>query len=203
MFQPAEERARQEVRESLGLRPPVIGFLGRLVPDKGLRILMQALEGVDSTLPWSLLLLGSGTMKSEIEEWAARRGWQQHVRIHLAKHDEVPKYLSAMDIMVAPSQTMPNWKEQFGRMLIEAFACAVPVIGSDSGEIPSVVGDGGIIVPEKDVAGWRRAIELLLRDADLRKKTGLAGNARVNRFSACEVALQYRDFYRELAESKQ
>lgn len=203
MFQPAEESARRAVRESLGLRAPVIGFLGRLVPDKGLRILMEALDRIGPNLPWSLLLLGSGKMKNEIEQWAVKRGWQEHVRIHLAKHDEVPKYLSAMDIMVAPSQTMPNWKEQFGRMLIEAFSCAVPVIGSDSGEIPSVVGEGGFIVPEKDVEGWRRAIELLLRDADLRKRTGLAGKARVGRFSVHEVAVQYRDFYRELVESKQ
>jgi phosphatidyl-myo-inositol dimannoside synthase len=201
MFRPADEAARQVVRESLGLKPPIIGYMGRLVPAKGLRILMQALEALDSAVPWSLLLLGSGEMQNEIERWAAGRGWRERVRIHLAKHDEVPKYLSAMDMMVAPSQTMPNWKEQFGRMLIEAFACAVPVIASDSGEIPHVVGDHGFIVPEKDVRGWKQTIETLLRDEELRKRTGLAGLTRASQFSVPTVALQFREFYRELVEA--
>ncbi len=199
MFQPAEEPARAQVLASLGLKAPVIGFVGRLVPAKGLRILMRALEGLDPKVSWSLLLLGSGEMQTEIEQWAAQRGWQDRVRIHLAKHHEVPSYLSAMDMMVAPSLTMPNWKEQFGRMLIEAFACAVPVIASDSGEIPHVVGDAGIIVSEQDVAGWTASIDKLLRDAELRERIGRSGRARVGRFSVAEVAVQFREFYRELA----
>jgi len=199
MFRPADEAARAQVRRELGLIAPVIGFVGRLVAAKGLGILMQALESVDASIPWSLLLLGSGEMQAELEQWAANHGWQDRVKILLAKHHEVPKYLSAMDLMVAPSQTMPNWKEQFGRMLIEAFACAVPVIASDSGEIPHVIGDAGLIVPEKDVLGWKHNIEMLLQNQDLRTRIGLAGKARVGQFSVTEVARQFRDFYRQLA----
>ncbi len=199
MFQPADESTRDSVRLALGLRAPVIGYVGRLVPAKGLPILMQALENLDRSLSWSLLLLGSGEMKTEIEQWAAARGWQDRVKIYLAKHDEVPKYLSTMDLMVAPSQTMPNWKEQFGRMLIEAFACAVPVIASDSGEIPHVVGDAGLIMPEKDVAAWTKSIELLLRDTELRHRLAVAGLERVPRFSVRNSAEQFREFYRLLA----
>jgi len=202
MFRPADEAARVAVRESLGLKPPVIGYMGRLVPAKGLRTLMQALEALPSNASWSLLLLGSGEMQQEIEQWAAARGWSERVKIHLAKHDDVPKYLSAMDMMVAPSRTMPNWKEQFGRMLIEAFACAVPVIASDSGEIPHVVGGQGFIVPENDVLGWKQTIETLLRDEELRKRTGLAGMARVSQFSVPTVALQFREFYRDLVNDE-
>jgi glycosyltransferase involved in cell wall biosynthesis len=87
-------------------------------------------------------------------------------------------------------------------MLIEAFACAVPVIASDSGEIPHVVGGQGFIVPENDVLGWKQAIETLLRDEELRKRTGLAGMARVSQFSVPTVALQFRDFYRDLANGE-
>jgi len=198
MFRPADEVAREEVRKALGLKPPIIGFTGRLVRAKGLGILMKALEGVDPALPWSLLLLGSGEMQSEIEQWAGRLGWQKRVKIHLARHEDVPKYLAAMDVMVAPSQTMPNWKEQFGRMLIEAFACGVPVIASDSGEIPHVVGEAGFIVPEKDVSGWTRTIELLLRDEALRRRTAAVGLARVNQFSVVEVTQRFAAFYRDL-----
>lgn len=200
-FQPQSEPARQAVREELGLAAPIIGYVGRLVPAKGLRVLMKALEGIDRNQPWSLLLLGSGPMKAEIERWAARRGWEQRVKVHLSKHDDVPRYLGAMDMMVAPSQTTANWKEQFGRMLIEAFACGVPVIASDSGEIPFVVGDAGIIAPEKDSTAWARAIEGLLKNPDARQELRSKGLARVSRYSAAQVAGQFREFYRELAEA--
>lgn len=200
-FQPQSEPARQAVREELGLAAPIIGYVGRLVPAKGLRVLMKALEGIDRNQPWSLLLLGSGPMKAEIERWAARRGWDQRVKVHLSKHDDVPRYLGTMDMMVAPSQTTANWKEQFGRMLIEAFACGVPVIASDSGEIPFVVGDAGIIAPEKDSTAWARAIEGLLKNPDARQELRSKGLARVSRYSAAQVAGQFREFYRELAEA--
>ena len=67
-------------------------------------------------------------------------------------HDDVPEHLNAMDVMCAPSQTTARWREQFGRMLIEAMACGVPVLASRSGEIPHVVGDAGLLVDERDVA---------------------------------------------------
>jgi phosphatidyl-myo-inositol dimannoside synthase len=200
-FAPALESDRTAVREEINLTGPIIGYVGRLVPAKGLRLLMQALENLDPNLPWGLLLLGSGEMKAEIEQWAARRQWQHRVKILLTAHDDVPRYLSAMDMMVAPSQTMPNWKEQFGRMLIEAFACAVPVIASDSGEIPFVVGDAGFIVPEKNVTEWTSTIQKLLCDPDLRKRTGLSGQARVAQFSVKNVAAQFREFYEELSRA--
>ena len=83
-----------------------------------------------------------------------------------------------MDLLVAPSQTTPWWKEQFGRMLIEAMACGVPVIGSDSGEIPYVIGDAGMVVSDVDVAGWARAIATLVGES------GSACVAKCRRFRA-------------------
>ena len=54
-------------------------------------------------------------------------------------HEDVPSYLAHLDLVVLPSETQPNWKEQFGRILIEAMACGTPVLGSDLAEIPSVI----------------------------------------------------------------
>jgi glycosyltransferase involved in cell wall biosynthesis len=65
------------------------------------------------------------------------------VRIVKVAHDEVPAYLNAMDLLCAPSLTTPSWREQLGRMVVEALACGVPVISSDSGELPFVVADAG------------------------------------------------------------
>src|SRR5262249_9806875 len=108
--------------------PPVVGFLGRFVPEKGLEVLTQALDG--TTRPWRALFVGGGAMEGALRDWAHR--WGDTVRIVTnVKHDQVPAYLNAMDILCAPSQTTPRWREQLGRMLIEAFACGVPIVASD------------------------------------------------------------------------
>jgi glycosyltransferase involved in cell wall biosynthesis len=118
-------------------------------------------------------------------------------------HDQVPAYLSAMDMMCAPSQTTPKWKEQFGRMLVEAFATGVPVIGSDSGEIPYVVRDSGLIVGEKDEAGWTRAIEDLLDDRNKRADLGARGIERArDEFAWPVVARRYLDFFDSIADKQ-
>ncbi|MBV9126297.1 MAG: glycosyltransferase family 4 protein [Planctomycetes bacterium] len=199
-FQPLDPSLRARMLRSLGLSPPVLGFLGRLTPAKGLDVLMQALDLLPPSRPWSLLVLGSGPEEARVRRWAAQRGWSSRVRIKLVQHQEVPRFLGTMDLLLAPSQTVRNWREQFGRMLIEAFASGVPVIGSDSGEIPYVVGDAGRIVPEADAAAWARAIEEWLDDPATRKDMARRGLDRVQRFSVPAVAQQYRDYFRWLVE---
>ncbi len=104
-----------------------------------------------------------------------------------------------MDMLVAPSQTTPRWREQFGRMLIEAFACGVPVVASDSGEMPHVVGDAGLIVPENDGNEWRRTIDSLAGDAVLRLDLARRGRQRaVTSFDWSVVARAHLDFFDEL-----
>ncbi len=196
-FRPLDATERDKVRRSLGLVEPVVGFLGRLVRAKGLDLLMAALSQVREE--WSLLVLGAGPYQEVFETWAARHRVRDRVRVLLARHDEVPRYLGAMDMLVAPSQTTPSWKEQFGRMVIEAFACGVPVIGSDSGEIPRVIGDAGIVVEEGDVNGWTRTIEQLLRDVATRGRLAERGLERCRaNYSVDRIAERYIEFYRLL-----
>jgi glycosyltransferase involved in cell wall biosynthesis len=199
-FQPVSPAARAGVLEELGLQPPVVGFVGRLTEAKGLDVLMEAMDKVGGARSWSLLLLGSGEYKKKVEAWAVRNGWKNRVKVLLVKHGEMPRYLGSMDLLAAPSQTMKNWREQFGRMIIEAFACGVPVIGSDSGEIPFVIGDAGRVVAERDVAGWAQAIGELLDSPQKRDELRAAGLARAPRYSTATIARQYGDFYRWLAQ---
>ncbi len=200
-FYPFPVEERDAVRSELGLVSPVVGFVGRLVPAKGLNILMGALELLQGD--WSLLALGSGPSREELLRWADRNGWADRVKIVLAKHDDMPRYLSAIDVLAAPSQTMPNWKEQFGRMVIEAFACRVPVVGSDSGEIPYVIGDSGVIVPESDVNGWAEALQRLLEDPALREELAGRGYARCReKYSTTRIAQHYVSLYHELSETQ-
>ncbi len=199
-FRPLTEAERREVLQELELEAPVVGFVGRLTEAKGLDVLMQAMERVEASTKWSLLLLGSGEYEEKIRSWARERGWEDRVRIRLAMHHEVPRYLGVMDLLAAPSQTRRNWREQFGRMLIEAFACGVPVIGSDSGEIPYVVADAGRIVGENDVDGWALAISDLLTNPAARAELAARGLERVGRYSVANVARQYGEFFRWLRE---
>jgi glycosyltransferase involved in cell wall biosynthesis len=197
-FRPLSAAVRTEVLRELGIEAPVVGFVGRLTRAKGLDVLMQTMERIGGASRWSLLLLGSGEYQDQVREWAARLGWQDRVKIVLVKHAEVPRYLGSMDMLVAPSQSMKNWREQFGRMIIEAFACGVPVIGSDSGEIPYVIGEAGMVVGEADVAGWARAIQQLLENPGLGEQWRLRGLERAPRYSVATIAQQYRDYYRWL-----
>lgn len=199
-FQPLTPAARAEVLQELNLQPPVVGFVGRLTQAKGLDVLMQAMEQVGDARPWSLLLLGSGEYHDKVVQWAAAKGWAGRVKILLAKHAEVPRYLGCMDLMAAPSQSMPNWREQFGRMIIEAFACGVPVVGSDSGEIPFVIGEAGRVVGERDVAGWARTITELIGSPGVREQLRLLGLERAPRYSVKTIAQQYGEYYRWLAD---
>ena len=59
--------------------------------------------------------------------------------------DQVAVEMRKLHALVLPSRTTPRWKEQFGRVLIEAMACGVPPVGSDSGEIPHVIDDAGLV----------------------------------------------------------
>jgi glycosyltransferase involved in cell wall biosynthesis len=115
-------------------------------------------------------------------------------------HDGVPAHLNAMDVLCAPSRTTPRWREQLGRMLTEAMACGVPVIGSDSGEIPHVVGGAGLVAPEDDVAAWTRALATLLADGAKGDELAARGLARVrDEYALDVVARRHLDFFRGLA----
>ncbi len=175
--------------------PPVVGYVGRFVTAKGLPLLMRALDAAQT--PWRALFLGAGKLEGELRRWAARHG--DRVRILRVPHREVPAHLNVMDVLCAPSQTTTAWREQFGRMLVEAFACGIPVIGSNSGEIASVLGEAGVVVDEHDVAGWTRAIEDLLTSPAKRAELGARGlELARERYTWQTVARQYLSFFEQL-----
>jgi len=145
-----------------------IGYAGRLSEAKGLSYLMDAFSRLK--MPCRLLLIGTGPYKQTLLNKA--RDLNIHDKIiwlENISNEDISEYYSLMDALVLPSVTTALWKEQFGRVLVEAMLCGVPVIGSDSGEIPHVIGDAGLIFPEKNTDELTRLIETLQQDTKLRQ----------------------------------
>jgi glycosyltransferase involved in cell wall biosynthesis len=169
---------RKQMREARPNMPFVIGYMGRMVEEKGVQVLLQAVAGLSGA--WVVRLLGDGPYLSELQALSAKLGLAERV-IHTSRvpSGEIPRYLNDLDVLVLPSLTRSNWKEQFGRILIEAMACEVPVVGSSSGEIPNLISDAGLIFPEGDPAALRAALHRLMRAPELRVSLCRLGRARV------------------------
>ncbi len=167
-----------ELRQQLGLDRFTIGYVGRFVEEKGIRVLLQALAGVD--FDFQLLMLGRGPLEQEMYNFAAEQGWGDRLKIVSGVgHSDMARYQNAMDVMVVHSLTRPFWKEQFGHVIIEALACGLPVIGSDSAEVPNVIAEAGWVTPEGNVAALTDALNRLAASPDLRQQLEQAGRRRV------------------------
>jgi len=176
-----------------------IGYAGGLLPEKGLDDLLRACATLDGALV--LTLAGEGEAQPALAALAAELGIGDRVRFAgRAESTAMPAFYRSLDAVVLPSRTTPGWKEQFGRVLVEAMACRVPVVGSDSGEIPHVIGDAGLIFPEGDVAALALHLRALMDDPSLRQRLGQAGRQRVlARFTMARIAAETVAVYATLA----
>lgn len=155
---------------------PLIGFLGRLIPEKGIILLLEALSHLQH-LSWKLLIVGSGPMKKEIQtRWKVLFN-NRLICLDAVSHKAVPDYLKCLDIFVLPSYSTPRWKEQFGLTLAQAMMARVACVGSSSGAIPDVLGPAGIIFQERDAASLINALEQLLQSKEKRDMFGEKGQA--------------------------
>ncbi len=177
-----------------------IGFAGRLVPQKGVLDLLEAAAGLPQA---RLLIVGSGELEAALRRRAAAPDLQGRVEFAgRVPSAQLPALYRRMDLFVLPSRTTPHWKEQFGRVLLEAMASGVPVIGSDSGEIPQVIGAAGLTFPEGDIPALRAALASLLADPARRAELGRRGRERVlERYTHKKVAQAYVAVYREMQEA--
>ena len=193
IYRPPEHRRRS-------VHGPAIGYIGRVVEEKGVDTLIEALAKLDERP--TLRIIGGGDRRVRLELRAEQLGIRDRVRFEGAVPPErVPQLLRELDILVLPSLTRPNWTEQFGRILIEAMACEVAVVGSSSGEIPNVIGDAGLVFPEGDVQALANALQALVSDRETLLKTQRQGRNRVlERFTQAQVAARTFDLYREILD---
>lgn len=208
LFAPSEDRRAQigDTRSGPNLHTPVsdhfvIGYVGRLIEAKGVLDLVEALAGLPERT--RLRLVGDGTLRGVLEQHARERGLAARVQVLPAvSSTAVPEVLRQLDVLVLPSHTTRNWKEQFGRILIEAMSCGVPVVGSSSGEIPNVIGDAGLVFPERDVEALQTSLLRLLQEAGLRRELAQRGRKRVlAHYTQAALARKYYDVYRMMVEN--
>lgn len=175
-----------------------IGYAGRLVEEKGLESLVAAVAQLKGE--WRLVLIGSGPMKEKLEAQAQQLSIAEKVEfVGSVSSLKMPAYFSGLDVLVLPSLTRNFWKEQFGRVLTEAMAAGVPVVGSSSGEIPNVIGDAGLIFPEGDATALAANLQKLMGDSQLRQELIEKGRERVRQnFTQAQIARRHLEFYKEV-----
>jgi glycosyltransferase involved in cell wall biosynthesis len=154
-----------------------IGYLGRLVESKGLFVLMDAFAALPSAA--RLLIVGKGPLRDDLQSRAKEGGFINRVALlPPVPYDRVPAVLRRMDVLVLPSLETRYWKEQFGRVLIEAMACGVPIVGSRCGSIPETLGHAGVLFRTGDVADLKAVLMILMQDPMLRCRLAKLGRER-------------------------
>lgn len=190
------------LRDELGLTPDtfLVGYLGRLVYEKGIDLLLEALAQLPPQV--TLALAGSGDYEPQLRALANRLGVEQRVRwLGRLPRERVPVFLAACDTLVLPSRGIPVWQEQFGMVLVEAMLSGTPVVGSSSGAIPEVAGEGGLIFPEGEAGALAAQLRRLADDPALRQTLAEQGRARAYREYTQEVYLRrLTDLFAEVAK---
>jgi glycosyltransferase involved in cell wall biosynthesis len=146
------------------------------VPQKGWRVLVEAARSLPDV---QLVLVGDGPDRSEVEALAA-----ESERVHylgLLPKSALWAFYAALDCLAVPSLTTPTWKEQSASTLVDGLCMGLPIVASDSGGIPHIMGPAGLLVPEGDAAALAGAVSRLIGDAGLRRRLGAMGRVRFRR----------------------
>lgn len=171
-----------------------VGYAGRfLAPHKGIRTLMDAV-GADPTL--DLVLAGDGPQSAELHARAAEPDLAGRVDFAGSLSGaELTAFYRSLDVLAVPSVAAPGWLEQFGRVAVEAMAQGVPVVVSDSGALPEVVADAGLVVPPGDAAALTAALRRIRDEDGLAERLSRDGRARAGQYTWEAIAEQYRELY--------
>jgi glycosyltransferase involved in cell wall biosynthesis len=194
VFMPAPEAATRPTSPA-----PVIGYIGRLVREKGIDLLLRAVAA-HADQGWRVQIAGQGPERPALEAFARELGLAKRVEfVGQRPSTQMAAFYPTLDVLVIPSRTLPNWKEQFGRVIVEAMACGVPVIGSDSAAIPDVIGDAGLVFPEGDAGALGHALHRLFSTPGLSADLARRGRRRIlAHFTHARVAGLTIDSYHHL-----
>jgi glycosyltransferase involved in cell wall biosynthesis len=210
LFRPAQATGERSDGPRL-----VVGYAGGLVPEKGVDVLIEAMAAChhqmaaprdDTGRPGQaqpplchLRIAGAGSEQARLQALVDQLGLADCVAfVGRLVSTDMPAFYNTLDVLVVPSRTLPHWKEQFGRVLVEAMACGVPVVGSNSGEIPHVIGDAGLIFPEDNIKALAAILARLASDPQLRAELCQRGRTRVlAHYTQQRIALATYEVYRQ------
>jgi len=164
--------ARNLIRSELGVDGFVIGFLGRISHEKGVHVLLSALEAIIN-YKWTLLIDTFEIYKSkygqDIHNQIVNSGLVERTVPINPNHDEMGDYINSVDVVVMPSVSTPLWIEQYGRIAAEAMACGKLVIASNTGALPMLLNGRGILFDEGSVGQLKEILKGLI-DGSLSQK---------------------------------
>jgi len=181
------------------------GYLGRLVYEKGIDILLSSLAILrERGRGIHLMVCAEGPLRQELVRRAHEKNLSQLVSWREpVPHSEVPQVMAELDVLVLPSRTVARWKEQFGHVLIEAMAMGIPVVGSSCGEIPNVIGRQDLIFAENDPRELAEILERMVQDDEWRAEVSQYVAERVSRLYTHEtIAKRLVSVYRNLLGSQ-
>jgi L-malate glycosyltransferase len=198
LYQPASSAERSGFRKTNNFPADalLIGYCGRLSPEKGIVELCEAVGELRQQYPEiHLALLGDGSYR---EQLAARKDPWLHV-LAARPHFEVPNFLRCLDVFVLASKPLRTrgsvWEEQFGHVLVEAMACRIATVGSDSGAIPEVLGDSRAVFRHSNVEALTALLRKVVEDERFRSELAEQQHRRIRKlFSHEAVAQRYTEF---------
>lgn len=176
----------------------LVGYVGRLAAHKGVHVLLDAVAGRDRDR-LRLRIAGAGPEEQALRDLARALGVTDRVEfVGPLDQTDLPDFYRGLDVLAVPSLTTPGWVEQFGRVAVEAMACGVPVVASDSGALPDVVGGAGLLVPPDDAEALRAALVRIADEPGLAARLREQGLARAAGSSWHRVAEDFLDMYRTM-----
>lgn len=174
-----------------------VGYVGRIEDRKGVFTLLTA---IGATTGMTVEFVGDGDAAERLSAAILARSLDDRAKVSgYANHDDLGAVYRSFDVVVVPSLDTPSWVEQFGRVVVEAMASGVPVVVSDSGSLPEVAGDAGLVVPQCDARALAAALEKLRDSPELRADLLARGLARAREFSWEHIARRQADLYRRVA----
>jgi len=177
-----------------------LGFVGRLVPQKGVDNLFQALA-LQRGLKWRLTIVGDGPERERLEALASELRLAARVRwTGGLPAEQIASLWPELDVLVMPSNASNLWREANGQILMEAMANEVAVLGTDSGVIPELIGDAGLVVPAGETQAMATALERL-SDQSTRRSLAQAARARALRlYSDDAIAERTLQFWQQVVK---
>ncbi len=172
----------------------VLGYAGRLASHKGVDVLVDA-AALEPRLV--VQIAGAGPQEAALRSRVASLGIADRVSfVGGLDAADLARFYRGLDVLAVPSLTTSTWVEQFGRVAVEGMACGIPVVASDSGALPDVVGGVGRLVPPADPGALAAAVVALVDDSSAWLDARAAGLARAGQTSWAAVADRYQTLYR-------